>query len=344
MARLGHFAVLPLLMASQVLGATNRSLGCIGNSSNSSTPCSTSIPLPSCSPLACQPCWQHEAASNCTVECDMFFTCSGHGRCMGSTGQCICYQASEIDNETTAVGGWSGAACDVPPYDPCQDCQTCEQNNASCGCQNQCDMFVNCNGNGRCRGSTGDCECYQGFAGPDCSVPILQGCPLDCHLCGQDSFDDECIAECGMFETCSGHGRCRGSTGECACYPGWIGPACDVEECPVGFARLSLKKPCYSVCGDGILSEDDETCDDGNKLPYDGCSSACTIECGWECTLSGCSGICGDGMRKGNEECDDFNQASGDGCSSECTVEPGYSCAGALGPVNVCFLRTQLFL
>lgn len=141
-----------------------------------------------------------------------------------------------------------------------------------------------------------------------------------------------------MFDTCSGHGRCRGSTGECTCYSGWIGPACDTEECPTGFERISYKKPCLPVCGDGIVLHDYEDCDDGNRLQYDGCSQACTVECGWTCSESGCSGICGDGMRKGNEECDDWNQVPEDGCSPECLVESNYSCTGALGPVTISML------
>ena len=38
-----------------------------------------------------------------------------------------------------------------------------------------------------------------------------------------------------------------------------------------------------SPCGDGILL-DQEICDDGNTLSYDGCSSDCmTVEQGWQC-------------------------------------------------------------
>ena len=40
---------------------------------------------------------------------------------------------------------------------------------------------------------------------------------------------------------------------------------------------------CMSPCGDGILL-DQEVCDDGNTLSYDGCSSDCmTVEQGWQC-------------------------------------------------------------
>ncbi|HWL86444.1 MAG TPA: hypothetical protein VNO21_11615 [Polyangiaceae bacterium] len=37
------------------------------------------------------------------------------------------------------------------------------------------------------------------------------------------------------------------------------------------------------VCGNGRI-EDAENCDDGNRIPDDGCSAQCNIEPGWMCT------------------------------------------------------------
>jgi cysteine-rich repeat protein len=37
---------------------------------------------------------------------------------------------------------------------------------------------------------------------------------------------------------------------------------------------------CESVCGDGSLDPNTESCDDGNGQSGDGCSSDCEIECG----------------------------------------------------------------
>jgi len=76
------------------------------------------------------------------------------------------------------------------------------------------------------------------------------------------------------------------------------------------------------VCGDGII-EGAEACDDGNTNSGDGCSSTCTLECGWECppgTLCRAA-KCGDGLVAGDEQCDDGNTTNGDGCSSICTLE-----------------------
>lgn len=86
---------------------------------------------------------------------------------------------------------------------------------------------------------------------------------------------------------------------------------------------------CGAVCGNGLI-HGAETCDDGNVVANDGCSTACTIESGYACPTPGalCAPICGDGLVIGGEACDDQNVAPGDGCSATCTVESGYVCTG----------------
>ncbi len=79
-------------------------------------------------------------------------------------------------------------------------------------------------------------------------------------------------------------------------------------------------------CGDGVVVFP-ERCDDGNTMPFDGCSSECQVEP--DCSGSGpCTSKCGDGLVLG-EDCDDGNTADGDGCSSSCKVEAGYTCTQA---------------
>jgi len=63
-------------------------------------------------------------------------------------------------------------------------------------------------------------------------------------------------------------------------------------------------------CGDGILNQDSETCDDGD-LNSD--SASCTLECK--------PNACGDGKLGPDENCDDGNEDGGDGCSPECALE-----------------------
>ncbi|HTQ02806.1 MAG TPA: DUF4215 domain-containing protein [Polyangiaceae bacterium] len=100
-------------------------------------------------------------------------------------------------------------------------------------------------------------------------------------------------------------------------------------------AQANLPEGCMTkpapACGDGMLNQASEQCDDGNTVPGDCCSGTCQIEPNCSCDANGqnCHSIfvCGDGMRDPGEACDDGNTVSGDGCSSDChTIEPGYSC------------------
>lgn len=107
-----------------------------------------------------------------------------------------------------------------------------------------------------------------------------------------------------------------------------------------------------AVCGDGKAGLG-ESCDDGNIVGGDGCSSTCKIEGPfWACvfgslcidvrdcgdggaeagTDGGCvpppkTPACGDGMIDPGEACDDGNLAGGDGCAFDCkTIEPNFVC------------------
>ena len=82
------------------------------------------------------------------------------------------------------------------------------------------------------------------------------------------------------------------------------------------------------LCGNGRV-DPDETCDDGNVLPGDGCSPWCQLEDWDPCPDGRCILIvvCGDAVLAGDEVCDDGNVTSGDGCRDDCAVvEPGYYC------------------
>ncbi|MGB8298427.1 MAG: DUF4215 domain-containing protein [Polyangia bacterium] len=78
-----------------------------------------------------------------------------------------------------------------------------------------------------------------------------------------------------------------------------------------------------TVCGDGKV-EGVESCDDGNSLPFDGCSADCQNEP--DCRDDACILKCGDGIVVPGEECDDGNNVDGDGCSKDCKIERGWSC------------------
>jgi len=85
-------------------------------------------------------------------------------------------------------------------------------------------------------------------------------------------------------------------------------------------------------CGDGKVNQPSEECDDGNTLPGDGCSGACTKEDYSVCPPAGgeCMSTikCGDGVIEAAEACDDGNEQDGDGCSSDCLLkDPLYDCS-----------------
>jgi fibro-slime domain-containing protein len=129
----------------------------------------------------------------------------------------------------------------------------------------------------------------------------------------------------------SSHGTGGSSVGEAGASDAGAAGACTGSDCACTGADCS-------VCGDGHVTGNEE-CDDGNLLPFDGCSPTCEIEPG--CANGGCTGTCGDGIVGADEECDDGNTRSGDGCSSACKVETGYTCTAAScdGPNGACVLR-----
>lgn len=94
-----------------------------------------------------------------------------------------------------------------------------------------------------------------------------------------------------------------------------------------------------AMCGDGKIDAA-EGCDDGNDIPFDGCTS-CLVDGFYECynepsvciRKSASGEGCGNGRVDGMEECDDGNGGGGDGCSYRCEEEPGYICPGA-GPCH----------
>ncbi len=95
-----------------------------------------------------------------------------------------------------------------------------------------------------------------------------------------------------------------------------------------------------SICGDGVVTESAETCDDANTLPGDGCSSLCAVEAGYACPQEGgpcepvgvicpngttlCGEICVDTLTN-RQHCGDCDLpcASGETCvDGACVQEP----------------------
>ncbi len=145
---------------------------------------------------------------------------------------------------------------------------------------------------------------------PGCA-PIAPGCE---RLTPGDAFcEDRELVTCGPDLVTVERELCEGRCGGDGC----IAPDCgdgivqeDEEECDDGNdddTDECISSCKIAVCGDGRVFVGTEECDDGNDDDTDACSSKCEIA------------VCGDGVvREGVEECDDANRIETDGCLSDC--------------------------
>ena len=148
-----------------------------------------------------------------------------------------------------------------------------------------------------------------GIAGcyPDCSAIDQRGC----FRCGNGIHEG--AEECDLRDVAGAVCDQPGETG------GFV--SCTVGALAAGGCRYD-RSTCWR-CGNGRL-EGDEECDDGNVASGDGCSAACTSECG--------DGV----VQSAAEQCDDGNRVDGDGCSQFCLVEHLYAGSGGEA-VDTCY-------
>jgi cysteine-rich repeat protein len=149
------------------------------------------------------------------------------------------------------------------------------------------------------------------------------------RICGNGDTD---IREesCDDGNTIAGDG----CSPDCLIEAGFMGCTAD-SECAVGICSQST---CVNAleCGNG-RKEENETCDDGNLEPGDGCDANCALEDGANCTgdadcASGiCNAVgavpvcapantCGNSRQETGEECDDGNTLDNDLCLSNCQL------------------------
>jgi len=136
------------------------------------------------------------------------------------------------------------------------------------GCSWNCLSNESC-GNGICDTIAGedfeecpaDCFCMPSCIGKQCGE---DGCGGECGFCPDlpqwGCTDSKCICTPQCDDKECGEDGCGGSCGTCTGLLGCAEGAC-------------VEMP---LCGDGLV-EPGEKCDDGNDIPWDGCSSECTI-------------------------------------------------------------------
>ncbi|CAD8151512.1 unnamed protein product [Paramecium pentaurelia] len=210
-----------------------------------------------------------------------------------------------------------------------------------------------------------------------------QSCQLECKQCNQsqcyDCIDGWSLINNNCYQIC-GDGMQAFNTQE-QCDDGNYEPYDGCYECKYEcdqncfycsdynicmicnqYFKLIDNTYCVPICGDGIIVQGLEDCEDLNDIQYDGCYQCiyqCEINCtkcnqgicqecieGFELTLQGCQRIinyyqdesdiddefikvqkqCGDGLISNDEQCDDWNYLNNDGCSNNCIIEFGWVC------------------
>jgi len=209
--------------------------------------------------------------------------------------------------------------------------EACDDGNATSGdgCDSSCQVEANYNcptpgqkcvstvvcGDSRITGSE-TCDDGNTTAGDGCDASCQKetgwSCPTPGIRCTSVCGDGVVVGseQCDLGGGASGNGTNHGCTAQCTLQAGW--------SCPGNVCGKA-------VCGDKTVDHDaGETCDDGNNIPYDGCSSTCQVEPA--CSGGSCTAVCGDGLKFPTEQCDDGNLRDGDGCDHNCNIETGWSC------------------
>ena len=204
----------------------------------------------------------------------------------------------------------------VDPGEQCDEGSTNSVSKAACTTPGTGNCVSNNNGNQGCSSS---CQIVMGWSCPYPDSPCVAARCGD----GIKAGNEQCDA--GAANGTAG----QGCSATCTILPGYI--------CTVDGNGMTSVCSTATVCDDG-KTQGSEGCDDGNLIPYDGCSPTCTVEPGWSCvnsvsadsvcTRTGGTATCGNSLVEPTEKCDDgaLNGTPGDGCAANCQPATGYSC------------------
>ena len=96
-------------------------------------------------------------------------------------------------------------------------------------------------------------------------------------------------------------GRIEGGSADASCF------ALAAQPRTGSVTGAATRQVVPARCGDGVVNQIGEECDDGNTVNGDGCDNNCTVT------------RCGNGVLTAGEQCDDGNLLDGDGCDANCT-------------------------
>ncbi|MGI5830837.1 MAG: DUF4215 domain-containing protein [Bradymonadia bacterium] len=190
----------------------------------------------------------------------------------------------------------------------------------------QCDDYNKNNGDG-CDES---CQVEDGYVCPyigGSCVPVGCGNSFidEGEDCDHGEYNDAGYGETGCASNCMFPGRCGDAIVQA-----------EYEKCDDGDDHNTggynaCLRDCSGLgtfCGDARVTHE-ESCDDGNTFPGDGCDANCKVEEGYFCPATGGACVklrCGNGQLDEGEQCDDGNTFADDGCTPTCRIEAGFKC------------------
>lgn len=202
--------------------------------------------------------------------CGGILSCTGE--CTFDTTSCTACECGDGE-----LGGTE--ECDDANTDPCDGCSaTCTLEWCGNGvpeCNEECDDG-NADNTDACVANCRDATCRDGYVWSG-----IEECD-DGNTDNNDGCRNDCVAEyCGDGKKQPYLGEQCDNGGLCDAGPNFGLYCTAVYHCPGGLCEVQdgdgCDLDCQFECGNGVIDAG-ETCDDGNRIPNDGCDANCQEE------------------------------------------------------------------